>query len=246
MYPHRIRLRGPWECEPLSRSDGSSEALPPPCTMTMPCRWRNGGLTDFAGRVRFRRRFGLPRQIDNHERLWLTFGGITGVADIALNGQALGPCQESDCPLEREVTVLLRPRNELVVEVEGSGDGGLWGDVALEVRCTAFLRGVRLWISQADGATVLHGAGQAVGVAERPLDLYALLGGRTVAYTTVEPRPDGLPFQFTGEAIDRSALTEPAEARVELVDGGTVWYRVSESVTLAPAVAAKPREPRCP
>src|SRR5262249_42719082 len=148
----------------------------------------------------------------------LTFAGITGVADIALNGQSLGRCRESDCPWEREVTALLRPRNQLVVEVEAGPDGGLWGEVALEVRCTAYLRGVRFWTSQEGGATVLHAAGQAVGVAERPLDLYALLGGRTVAYTTVEPRPDGLPFQFSGEALDRGAGTEPVEACVELVN----------------------------
>ena len=71
MYPHRIRLRGPWDCEPLARlAPGASDgALPPPGRMTLPCRWAEGGLTDFAGRVRFRRRFGYPGRIDAHERV---------------------------------------------------------------------------------------------------------------------------------------------------------------------------------
>src|SRR5438477_13088651 len=98
MYPHRIRLRGPWECEPLARAvsdaQGRSEmvveALPPPRRMVLPCRWGEGGLADFAGRVRFRRRFGLPRQLDAHERVWLTFAGVDGVAWLSLNGDLLG------------------------------------------------------------------------------------------------------------------------------------------------------------
>ena len=73
-YPHRIRLRGPWECEPLERG---RPARPPPRRMTLPCRWADGGLKDFSGRVRFRRRFGYPGQIDAYERVWLTVAGVS-------------------------------------------------------------------------------------------------------------------------------------------------------------------------
>jgi len=84
MYPHRIRLRGPWECEPLARfvvsADGRKETstvdLPASRKMTMPCRWSEGGLKNFSGRVRFRRHFGYPGRIDENERVWLTFAGI--------------------------------------------------------------------------------------------------------------------------------------------------------------------------
>src|SRR5262249_57163388 len=58
LYPHRIRLVGPWEFEPLSRM--GEQPLPPCGRMTLPARWQGGGLTDFAGRVRFVRRFGYP------------------------------------------------------------------------------------------------------------------------------------------------------------------------------------------
>src|SRR5262245_34087740 len=120
-YPHRIRLRGPWECEPLARlTDGRLEPLPGPPSrrMTMPCHWQEGGLPDFAGRVRFRRRFGYPGQIDAEERVWLTFAGVAGVAEVSLNGRPLGRHQGADGPFEHEVTGQLQLRNQLEVEVE--------------------------------------------------------------------------------------------------------------------------------
>jgi hypothetical protein len=215
MYPYRIRLRGPWECEPLA-----GPTLPPPRRMNMPCRWRDGGLGEFAGTVRFSRRFGLPRQIDPHERLWLTFAGVADTADVHLNGRHLGRHTPPDQPFEFEVTSLLDARNELVVEVEASGGhGGLWGEVALEVRCSAYLRDVRFWTSS-DG--VFQAAGQVVGAAERPLDLYLLLDGSTAAYAVVQAQPAGTPFELTSDPL--APGRRPAQARVELVNGGCVWY----------------------
>src|SRR5687767_15758269 len=38
MYPHRIRLRGPWECEPLARRGPAEGPLPPPRRLSLPCR----------------------------------------------------------------------------------------------------------------------------------------------------------------------------------------------------------------
>jgi hypothetical protein len=132
--PHRIRLRGPWQCEPLARRD-STAPLPAPCQMMMPCRWGDGGLGDFAGRVRFRRRFGLPTRLDPQEHVWITFAGIAGEAEISLNGQPLGSWTGNEGPLGFEITGLLQARNELTVEVTAAdGSGGLWGEVALEIR----------------------------------------------------------------------------------------------------------------
>src|SRR5262245_52618911 len=135
MYPHRIRLRGPWEYEPWPpRGDG-----PLPRRMTMPRRWKDGGLAGYSGTVWFRRRFGYPGRLDSYERVWLTFAGIEGTADISLNGHALGRFTET--PFELEVTSLLGKRNELVILVSCDNDaGGLWGEVALDIRCSAYLR----------------------------------------------------------------------------------------------------------
>src|SRR5262249_45018711 len=172
MYPHRIRLRGPWECEPLARAvagaDGrirtATEALPPPRRMVLPCRWGDGGLPDFAGRVRFCRRFGLPRQLDPHERVWLTFAGVDGVARVSLNGHFLGQPERAAEPFEFEITGLLRERNELLVDVEAPTDkGGLWGEVALEIRCSAFLCRVHAWPEFGERTVRVHVRGEIVG-----------------------------------------------------------------------------------
>src|SRR6266581_1383182 len=91
MYPHRIRLRGPWEYEALAPAAGDQPLpLPAPGRMTMPCAWGDGPLAGFAGRVRFRRRFGYPGRLDAHERVWLTFAGASDRAAVSLNGTPLG------------------------------------------------------------------------------------------------------------------------------------------------------------
>jgi hypothetical protein len=177
----------------------------------MPCRW------DAAGRVRFRRRFGYPGRIDAHERVWLTFAGVGGGAEVSLNGRPLGR-RDGGGPFEFEVTPLLGPRNELVADVEATAGGGLWGEVALEVRRTAYLRHVRAFV---EGGR-LRVAGEVVGCSDRPLDLYLLLDGSTAAYVTVEPHPDGRPFGIGPEVAGAS----PRRVRVELIDGGSVWYAV--------------------
>jgi Glycosyl hydrolases family 2, sugar binding domain len=240
MYPHRIRLRGPWEYQPLARAmsqrDGRVEmveqSLPPPGKMTMPGRWSEGGLHDFAGRVRFRRRFGLPRQIDGHERVWLTFAGAEAIAEVWLNGQYLGRHEGAQEPFEFEITPLLRERNELLVLVEGpAGAGGLWGEVALEVRCLAFLRSVRLWSTFRGENANLHISGEVVGTCERPLELYVILDRSTVAYTTVEASASGQSFNVVSGELpperwrnQEEGSSWPHNARVELVDGATLWY----------------------
>jgi hypothetical protein len=184
--------------------------------MTMPCRWGDAGLAGFAGPVRLVRRFGYPGRIDAHERVWLTIDGIEGTATLTLNDQALGPPGGTG-PFAWDITPLLRVRNELVVTVTADSDrGGLWGETALEVRRTAFLRDVR---ARRDGERLLV-SGTVAGTAERPLELYLLCDGSTAAYARVEA---GQPFTLTAEAPGR-------QARVELVDGATIWYAVDVPV----------------
>jgi hypothetical protein len=229
MYPHRIRLRGPWDCEPLARTGAGN--LPPARRLTLPCRWSEGGLVGFAGRVRFLRRFGYPGRIDAHERVWLTAAGVDASAELNLNGTAIGSFSAAGGPFEAEVTALLRPRNELAVEVEGGVNGGLWGEVALEVRCTAFLRAVR--VEFASGS--LQISGTVAGQAERPLELYAVLDRRTAAYAVVTPTPEGTPFCLTAEVATPAAAGEPAALRLDLVNGASVWYTVEQVLAAPPA-----------
>jgi hypothetical protein len=193
--------------------------------MSLPCRWDEGGLGSFAGRVRFRRKFGAPRRLDEFERVWLTFAGIDGRVSVWLNGSFLGE-HGSDRELEFEVTPLLRERNELVAEVESlEGTGGLYGEVALEVRCTAFLRAVKArWEDSR-----LHVHGEVVGMSDGALELYAVLDRYTIGYATIEPSTAGTPFEMTFEGIARQhgdQQSQLATVQVELVSGSTVWYAV--------------------
>jgi hypothetical protein len=224
VYPYRIRLAGPWEYQLLERAGGGE--LPPPGRMTMPCHWQDGGLDDFAGRVRFVRRFGRPRRLDPHERVWLTFAGIGGSAAVDLNGTPLGG-RDRPGPFEFDVTALLRERNELRVDVESSGpDAGLWGLVALEVRGPAFLRGVEVRPAE-DGTGRLRVKGEVVGDAGRPLELYVLADGATALYTNVEAGPEGRPFDVVTE--ERPGAGGPVRVRVDLVEGGVTWYAVESA-----------------
>jgi hypothetical protein len=190
MYPHRIRLRGPWRCEP----------------------------SDFTGRVRYRRRFGYPGRIDAYERVWLTFAGIGGEAEVQLNNHLLGLIAAAS---EFEVTPLLRPRNELVVEIEGTaGQGGLWGEVALEVRCTAFLRHLCCFVVSKGDSVDLRVSGQVVGTAERPLELYLLRDRSVVGYQVVAATAEGQPFEIVAHDLPAGNLP----VQVDLVNGAVIWY----------------------
>jgi hypothetical protein len=233
MYPHRIRLRGPWEFEPLARAGGDPRPLPPGGRMIMPCPWREGGLTDFAGRVLFRRGFGYPGRLDATDHVWLTFAGIQGTARVWVNDQLLGQMEEVRDPFEFEITAFLRARNQLRVEVEAGDDsGGLWGEVALEIRCPAFLRQVQVTAVIAGDTADLHVAGEVVGTAERPLDFYVLLDDATILYTTLEPAAAGRPFHQVAAGLPPERW-QPAdrrhEIRMELVNGATVWYRIEQA-----------------
>src|SRR5262249_20890439 len=156
----------------------------------------------FAGRVRFVRRFGKPREIDPHEHVWLTFADVEGVAEVWLNGQFLGRHEGGSGPFEFEVTKLLQPRNVLAVEVESQTDGGgLWGEVALEIRCAAFLRNVQAGFVREAGPARLWVEGEVIGEHDPPLELYVLLNEATVVYTQVHSGPAGEPFRVVSEAV---------------------------------------------
>jgi hypothetical protein len=228
MYPHRIRLVGPWEYEVLSWVAGAESSKPrlpdrgfedsAPATqrerVTMPCRWRDCGLGDFTGTVRFTRRFGYPGRIDEYERVWLTFAAVAGHAAVCLNGTDLG---QSEGPCEFEATRLLRERNVLHVDIEvDSCESGLCGEVALEVRRTAFLRNVRVTATDS-----LHISGEVAGTAAGPLELYVICERRNIGYAAVEA---GKPFHVEAEKIEGHIV------RIDLVHGASIWWTEEKQI----------------
>ena len=236
MYPHRIRLRGPWTCEPQFRWDESvgrsTLDLPRPFRMTMPGRWQDGGLDDFRGGVRFTRPFGYPGRIDDYERVWLTFAGVEGQARATLNGELLGAWAGDAGSVEFDVTRRLGPRNTLIVDVESpSPTGGLWGEVALEVRATAYLRDVQFRVA-GEALPQVCASGLVVGSAARPLELYLFAANRFLTYDTIEPSSGGRRFELVG-TLPTTPANPTIPVRIELVDAATIWYVVESSVGLA-------------
>jgi hypothetical protein len=216
-YPHRIRLRGPWEHEPLAREAGEA-ALPPPGPLRLPARWADGPLAGFAGRVRLRRHFGYPGHLDENERVFLVIDGAAGCRAVAVNDTA-GPAPAGDA-YEWDVTALLRARNALRLEVEGGPErDGLPGEVALEVRCTAWLRNV---VVEPCGEG-LKATGEVVGHAPAALDLYLIADRSPADQASVRP----------SDAGERFCLVSPAPARcatIDLVLGAVVWYRAQRQL----------------
>jgi len=145
--PYRILLRGPWVCEPLARAERnaagtlvwSDGALPASGTVRLPASWQ-GLFGDFRGRVRFRRRFHPPSNIEPSDRLFIVFGAVGGTGVVTLNGRDLGRLDVAAGKTTFDVTGLLQVNNELAIELEftdsaaESAPGGLFGVGALEIR----------------------------------------------------------------------------------------------------------------
>lgn len=217
MYPHRIRLRDPWDYEPLAND-----------------------------RARFTRRFGYPGRIDADERVWLTCAGWTGRADLLLNGSVLARDQDGARPFECDVTALLRPRNQVVFEIAGTGArADLCGEVALEIRSLAFLQHASARPVLVDGRLELEVCGTVTGSAESELDLYAILNGRQAVYGRVKPAATGQAFCLRSAGLEaecwqaENEATETASVRIDLVKGAMVWYTVHQNLTLVPTPGAE-------
>jgi hypothetical protein len=209
MYPHRIRLRGPWQCEPI---DG-----PPPRRVIMPCRWLEAGLADFHGAARFTRSFGYPGSVDDSEHVWLTCDGCTGCHEVRLNGQQL--TRESCHDFAFDVSNILSLRNRLEMLIQGdTHDAGVGGEVALEIRKDAYLADVHIEPAR----STVHLTGKVFGTAPQPLELYVLVDTKHVDYRTIMPSAGGTPFR-----IELAPITSSSQmARVELIQISSIWYVV--------------------
>jgi hypothetical protein len=130
-YPHVIRLRGPWEYEPLARrsplAPGGRGAgregeifadLPPPGRINLPADWSGTLGAGFRGRVRYRRRFNRPTGLEPGERVWLVIDGVDARGQYAMNGQPLSWIDGYALPAECDVTELLAASNVLEIDVE--------------------------------------------------------------------------------------------------------------------------------
>lgn len=233
MYPHRMRLHGPWQYEPLARTvvypDGRIEErpgpLPDPGSMKVPNTWLGTPLDGFRGRVRWRRRFHSPRALEPDERLWIVFDGVDYFADVSLNGTHLGRHEGYFERFEFDVTALVGPRNELVVDVDCPAEadpnykrlirgsletdfpsfvGGLWQEVALEVRSVAFLCDVLILTAMDGPRGVVTVTGRIVGDPAVPLALDLALEGAGVVRQKLTASAEETPIRM--EAATESKI----------------------------------------
>ena len=190
-YPHVVRLRGPWEYEPLARSVGVADssvsasvqqALPPSGRVRMPADWGSALGADFRGCVRYRRRFNRPSGLEPHERVWLVLEGADGWGEVSLGGKPLGRLGGYSLAAGFDVTPLVEDRNELAVDVtlphrDAAGEqplrsgrahlpGGLVGEVRLEIRTSHWIDDLSLEPAAGESGVTLSVRGRVSGPSE--------------------------------------------------------------------------------
>lgn len=153
---HTIRLRGPWQLEPLERyvpgGDGcyerSTDGLPPGARATMPADWSESFGCGFLGRVRYCRTFQRPTGLEAGERVWLVIEPPRSRGTVILSDEPLGEVSWGGPPLRCDITDRLEDHNRLEITVDhppldaaaARNDdssietaGGLVGEVRLEI-----------------------------------------------------------------------------------------------------------------
>ena len=85
MVPHPIRLRHPWESQPLA-----------------------------TGQILYRRRFNRPTGLELHEQVALEIDRTMVAADVSLNGHPLGQIKPAEF-FSADITELLAAANELTI-----------------------------------------------------------------------------------------------------------------------------------
>jgi hypothetical protein len=153
---YTIRLRGPWQLEPLERYSPnefggwkrSTDDLPAAVRAKMPAAWADSFGPDFRGRVRYRRTFQMPTGLDEGQRVWLVIEPPRSSGRINLNGTETGAISPGDPSGRYDITEQLVDSNRLDIVVEhpplddavsppdDNGTrlpGGLVGEVRLEI-----------------------------------------------------------------------------------------------------------------
>ncbi len=153
---HTIRLRGPWQLEPVKRFipqfDGSyrpiEDNLPSSARAKMPADWCETVGPDFLGVVRYSRNFNRPTNLEEHERVWLVVEPPRSCGRVRVNGEFLGYVRFDSAAGRFDITRLLKEHNSVGIDVEhpeldDHGNvpdqdslqvpGGLIGEVRLEI-----------------------------------------------------------------------------------------------------------------
>jgi len=126
---HTIRLRGPWELEPVHRyvrqADGTYSSdtveLPAGTRMKMPADWSAAYGADFLGRVRYRRVFHRPTGLEGGARVYLVVEPARSDACITLEQALVGFVYPNEGNGRFEITDRLDDDNVLEIIVDHPG-----------------------------------------------------------------------------------------------------------------------------
>jgi hypothetical protein len=211
MYPHRIRLRGPWTLK-----TGTGQILSVNIGETSTAE-----LDPTTGAVQLYRRFSWLQPLQPHERLWFVLerSAVTGAT---LNDRTLELAAVAEGHQECEITLLVKRSNQLSLDVAAGQRRLPFPQVALEVRCRTFLRQPAWHIDATNCRLAI--AGQLVGANETPLELYVRVGEVNVLYTLVHAHESCSPFRYESE-IPAAVMDRKMPIQIDLVKGGVIWHR---------------------
>lgn len=207
MYPHMIRLRGPWEL--------AVEGALSTDRVQLPSGWPAWQAAHPGESITMTRSFGAPRSLDADETVWLVWRG-DGLKSASLNGRPLDGFVEDAGALEVEIGSRLQRRNELTAVTTGVRAP----DVALVFRGPMFLRGVVL-----DPTRGLV-SGRVVGDARRKAELQLLASGKCVDRAVVQGGED-FRFDLRVEIPVGLPVREVPVWSLELFEGANRWYSVN-------------------
>jgi hypothetical protein len=207
MYPHRIRLRGPWEA---TNADGSTQRV------DLPGGWHqfiSGG--DTIPKL-VRRRFGLPRTLDPDEHVFLMCR-FDGRLSCELNEQPINLDHASGDDAEWNVTRLLQARNVVAMSFWPGHRELDPPEVSLEIRGPVYLQDV--------SATPNGWVGQVIGEDRPHLELHLLARGRAIFRIAVKTN-ERFVIPFPVELPDGSYSPLAPLWQLELIELANRWYSV--------------------
>ena len=139
---HVIRLLGPWRAEVLS-AESALEGTETSRKQKIPSTWQSWLGDHFLGTVSYKRFFRVPTNLSPHQKVWLIVEPVDFAGCVHLNDSQLGMVQLGGPNFRHDASQLLRPRNELRIDVRLSKDdidspraGGIIGEVRLEIEGT--------------------------------------------------------------------------------------------------------------
>src|SRR5262245_13236267 len=120
---HTIRLRGPWQLEPVARfvpqADGTyrpvNDDLPQPARVNMPADWASAGGQDFLGRVKCSRGFNTPTGLESGHKVFLVVEEPRSEACILLAGKLVGVVYPGESTSRFDITDRLQVHNHLEI-----------------------------------------------------------------------------------------------------------------------------------